>query len=723
MDVYQQSLQESMSEALSDEVPLARSMPSPSAPIHAIEPDSVERPQTPKAPSIHLDSQPDPVAAVAEGNPESSQPLPMVPSDRPNNALGDWMGTWWSKGRSRQRQDDVGTGTSAERRPTGKQRRRNARSVFGTLGISVLNPGSPSSLPKAANEVDPETPAGVVSTKSVTVDTPSDKDTFSVTSPSAYVEPSHASAMEDIQALPAQGSSLRAIANATRVMTRDPASILVDAGHDIGPLIASLALRLISNARDDGIQFHERKGRKPTISLPLVRLPETPSTSAQDKLDASSVVTRVGSSGYKVTTASLAPAFAIASPLFASFKTPPLPPRPFASSSSAAAQSTDNASNVTPPALTRKTASVPLDSIVPATSKPPTQYLSRTYTPLTAKDFRISIPQSRSRIRFDLNHQPLADRYGFVYDIAQYDVLLLSRAKECGNTAPACLTGVKIADRREDNSWPGEEDDEYEDASGNTNKPFLEVFQDNSCDCHVDTDIASVKSRDSASASPYADSIFTSRSSSKSRKRSSMVSSNLGGASTMTSMTSVLSVSADGPKHACPTIVRDLLDALTDIHDQRQTMSLKDWDVFVSQRRKASKTSKSSQHIQSSTIGGAAHMLGLGTADEEEELEHSEGLIWFAQMSGKDERRELSRLLRRGIPLVYRAKVWYECSGGLEMQEPGLFQDLLNAPADTDGVLEEIEKDVGRTMPLNLFFGGDGPGVDKLRKVLIAYSR
>ena len=72
---------------------------------------------------------------------------------------------------------------------------------------------------------------------------------------------------------------------------------------------------------------------------------------------------------------------------------------------------------------------------------------------------------------------------------------------------------------------------------------------------------------------------------------------------------------------------------------------------------------------------------------------------------------------------MYRAKVWLESSGALEMQEPGAFQDLL-AQSDTgDGVAGEIEKDVGRTMPLNIFFGGDGAGVDKLRRVLLAYSR
>jgi hypothetical protein len=123
--------------------------------------------------------------------------------------------------------------------------------------------------------------------------------------------------------------------------------------------------------------------------------------------------------------------------------------------------------------------------------------------------------------------------------------------------------------------------------------------------------------------------------------------------------------------------------------------------------------------------GGAAAILGLGSACEEDELTHSDGLINFAQLglsSNRDERRELDRLVRSGVPLVYRSKVWLECSGALEMKEPGLFQELLTTEGQV-GVDAEIEKDVGRTMPLNVFFGGDGAGVDKLRRVLRAYSR
>ena len=62
-------------------------------------------------------------------------------------------------------------------------------------------------------------------------------------------------------------------------------------------------------------------------------------------------------------------------------------------------------------------------------------------------------------------------------------------------------------------------------------------------------------------------------------------------------------------------------------------------------------------------VGGTATaILGLpvGTACEEDELSHSEGLVGFAQLgpsSNRDERQEFDRLVRNGIPLVYRSKV------------------------------------------------------------------
>ncbi|KAI0290765.1 hypothetical protein BC826DRAFT_1106250 [Russula brevipes] len=97
-----------------------------------------------------------------------------------------------------------------------------------------------------------------------------------------------------------------------------------------------------------------------------------------------------------------------------------------------------------------------------------------------------------------------------------------------------------------------------------------------------------------------------------------------------------------------------------------------------------------------SAVGGAAVLLGLI------------GTVQLGRPAGREGRRELSRLAR----------------GGMEMQEPGVFAELL-AQTDSDGggVVREIDKDAGRAMPLNMFFGGDGVGVQKLRRVPIVYSR
>ncbi|KIL56977.1 hypothetical protein M378DRAFT_16602 [Amanita muscaria Koide BX008] len=127
--------------------------------------------------------------------------------------------------------------------------------------------------------------------------------------------------------------------------------------------------------------------------------------------------------------------------------------------------------------------------------------------------------------------------------------------------------------------------------------------------------------------------------------------------------------------------------------------------------------------------GGVAAILGMtitggtrgGDEDEVEELTYSEGLIGFAQLglpANKDERKEFDSVV--GV-------FWW-----IGMKEPGLFQELLavsqgkEGPDGDDGlgnVVAEIEKDVGWTMPLNVFFGGDDVGVGKLRRVLTAYSR
>ncbi|GLB44764.1 putative TBC-domain-containing protein [Lyophyllum shimeji] len=803
------SLTESLSEALADDSALAQNVPEPSllSSMPEESESSIESSSLPPQSTTSLVSN-DQATPTVPGNtmpdgmeePESRNNPSLVPhrSRHERPSIGDWMGTWWGvKPKSRSR---TSLNTEADKDPplpptspppgavvpSRRGGRRTAKSVFGTLGISLLNP-APSKKPIVVveNTAIAETVASSDAESIRSTRTSPPNLSAAASAISSPIQPSFASALaaphltttldpsEIIQTSgstlavstsdPAtttitQGSSLRAIANATRVMTTDPASVLADQGRYTSPLIAQLAFNLVKNARDGGVTFRERpKERRETK-------PSEPATDAADRPGPTPIISP--SSGGADATRSLSRALSsqfdgerkktklkppstkhaggspFTSPIFGSF----MAQQQRKPSSSAADKTPSRVSNdssgskarqgVTSPSsqglgssITRKpAASVPLESIIPATAKPPTQYLSRTYTPLTSREFRFSIPlpQNATRFTVDKGQRPLTDRYGFMYDVSQYDVLLLIRAKECGNTAPACLTGVKIADRAEDNSWPpedGEEEEEDDDGKGLS----IEIVKE-SCPCDGDGGFVSPQAADAASTHTQSTSTSTtgkSRSSSKSRKRASTVASGV-----VPSTTSVLSVNSDTPRHACAKTVRKLLDQLTEIHDERQKARRREWDGFVKRRRGKVKALKPShaQMTPSLSAGGAAAILGtvLGADEEEEELSHSEGLIGFAQLglsANRDERREFDRLVRSGIPLVYRSKVWLECSGGLEMREPGLFQDLLAEPDGPESVVGEIEKDVGRTMPLNVFFGGDGAGVNKLRRVLTAYSR
>ncbi|KAF5379653.1 hypothetical protein D9615_005777 [Tricholomella constricta] len=799
------SLAESLSEALEDDVALSHNIPEPSIlTTMPEEPESTAEPTslpTQSTTSLASDDRATPTVPVSTKAdiPETAETRndPTLVPHRPRQERPSlWMGSWWGtrakpRSRSSQPSSDLEANSdpplppedmssSVIPPPPHRAVRRSAKSVFGNLGISLLNPVPP----KRRSTVVDNTVVVTTTTTATSSDAESIRSTrttpptlsvvaSAISSPmqptfgptlaaphlTTTIDPSEmlqtssstlATSNNDDSSAIAQGSSLRAIANATRVMTTEAASILADQGRYTSPLIAQLAFDLIRNARDESVIFRERpKDRRDpksdmssTVNDAQDRLGPTPILSPLNGVDATMTLSRALSSQMdglrksKSRTASVRQAATpFASPIFGSFIQQQRKPSNAADKtpgdSSAPKVRQGGASAATPPMgsnTIRKPASVPLESIIPAMAKPPTQYLSRTYTPLTSREFRFSIPLPQNATRFTVYHddksqRPLTDRYGFMYDVSQYDVLLLIRAKECGNTAPACLTGVKIADREENNNWPDEDDDDDD-------KDAIDIVKE-SCPCEGEWGYVSPQSTaaDSASADTQSVSI-KSRSSSKSRKRSSTITSAIA-SSGVTSTTSILSVTSDTPRHACANTVRKLLDQLTEIHDQRQKVQRREWDVFVKQRSSKGRALKQPYAQQPpassfSPASGAAAILGLGTACEEDELSHSEGLIGFAQLglsANRDERREFDRLVKSGIPLVYRSKVWLECSGGLEMREPGLFQDLLAELEGPGSVLGEIEKDVGRTMPLNMFFGGDGAGVEKLRRVLIAYSR
>lgn len=792
------SLQTSLTEAIEDDTLISRSIPDDTVTPLASTPIAmpVRPPQTSEVPYVEPETTLDrigstaadksvatlvseatvpPVPRVAEIVPEHMAPIHHARNDR-----ASWMGTWWQKGKHKpHRVLDTASVKETPQVP-GKQlsrdssphseslssvtptvpnslsRRKTSRSVFESLGISILNPtASSSSATRPASTskpvVEPSFKARIDDTKSSVSSSPA-LSTFSAPAPvtphlAAVGVPyprsgSSTTSPSLTEEKPPQGASLRAIAHATRVMTSDPGSILTDHGRETSPLIAQLALKLVKRARDEHVSFREpqklREKREHRSNKAEIgdQITAHATLSPIEGPDASTALNRTltaqGKSVRKSRSRGANMISPFASPLFGSFMPQHKKSLPAveasAKTSSEGTTSTARPSNipVQQQHSANKPGSVALESIIPATAKPPTHYLSRTYTPVTAPHFNFTIPLPTSASRFtvyrdDESKQPLTDRYGFIYDVSQYDVLLLIRAKECGNTAPACLTGVKIADRKESNSWSDDDDDNQ--------KNVIEIVKD-SCACDGEgnptSPVSSGPSNGKAGAvSPPPEG--SSASLSSSRPRSTTVTSTATplAVSMPHSSTAILIVTQSTPRHVCANVIRHLLDDMTKSHDQNQSAKRKEWDVFVKQRSKV-KLPKNVLPTVMNSGGGAAALLGLGTSVEEEELSHSEGLIGFAQLglsSNTHERKEFDRLVRGGIPLVYRSKLWLECSGGLDMREPGMFGDLLAHVDEHDLVCVEIEKDVGRTMPLNVFFGGDGAGVDKLRRVLRAYSR
>ena len=700
----------------------------------------------------------------------SAPSLESTKSDR--SSLSDWMGSLWGKPRHKHQRpplppsqdenfdsDPIHPGEpSHDVHPPSPSsfkpgRRKVSRSVFGTLGFSILNPvpatpgkrrhrrsisnaSAPTTQPPATDVDVPKLPTTLSSPVS-TAFTPS-----ILAAPSLTTELQHSDGLSQTPSLHSlrataerqpQGSALPAIVNATRVMTSGPNSVLIEHGAGTSELIAKLAYELVKVAREEAVEIHapskERRDRRQDREHDQSVNPKA-TIVKNTGIDVAASLSRALSGPEDVPTVKAkSRTTAFSPPSLSSFlqqqqrRTPTHAdrnPRHNSNPTESSQPNQNNASSAQP--AVRKNASVPLESIIPATFKPPTEYLSRAYTPLTDRNFRPSIvgpvalpplPTHRA------DSEPLVDRFGFMYDIALYDVLLLVRARTCRCAAPACLTGVKIADRTED-EWS----DEEVDVAG------IEIIKE-SCPCNGEIELP---------ARPQ------SRTSSTSGRRLSNAASGSGDVPVNNSNTNsisgkaapgaspcmgILAVGPDTPRHICANVVRLLLSELTTIHDERQVVQRKGWDAFVRAQRRSRvqtlPTPSPSGGGGGSVSGGAAALLGLDGPVAEDELAHSDGLIGFTQLgrsAGREEPREIGRLVRGGVPLAYRAKVWLESSGGLEMQEPGVFAELL-AQTDSDGgsVVREIDKDVGRTMPLNMFFGGDGVGVQKLRRVLIAYSR
>lgn len=184
----------------------------------------------------------------------------------------------------------------------------------------------------------------------------------------------------------------------------------------------------------------------------------------------------------------------------------------------------------------------------------------------------------------------------------------------------------------------------------------------------------------------------------------------------------------DPPKG--PNSVRMLLAQLTDMHDTLQKAQTVRWDEFLSKLNSVA-DAEPSDFIQNGT-----ELLGVSGTELAGATDNPSGI--FSMVSGpnvlygkKKKRspkegkqlwREFKTLVLGGIPIVYRSKIWSECSGSYVLKIPGAYQSLVDRDDESDAILQ-IDLDLYRTMPYNVFFGNSGPGVHKLRRVLVAFSR
>ncbi|KAM0751672.1 TBC-domain-containing protein [Meredithblackwellia eburnea MCA 4105] len=184
-----------------------------------------------------------------------------------------------------------------------------------------------------------------------------------------------------------------------------------------------------------------------------------------------------------------------------------------------------------------------------------------------------------------------------------------------------------------------------------------------------------------------------------------------------------------------PQSMKRLLGQLTEMHDAVEKTQKEAWETFISRRQSTLRSAATEggplRRDRPRQSGGLNLLVSDITnlpGEDEVDLGWNENLVGVAQMgvagkSGKEDWTEFKTLVRKGVPISFRPKIWAECSGANEAREPGLYQELLSLHrGEENQCLNQIDMDCHRTFPTNVFFAGNGPGVAKLRNVLIAYS-
>lgn len=196
-------------------------------------------------------------------------------------------------------------------------------------------------------------------------------------------------------------------------------------------------------------------------------------------------------------------------------------------------------------------------------------------------------------------------------------------------------------------------------------------------------------------------------------------------ASTTTSVNENDSVPQEENESASAMLVKEdtepvklLLKQLSEVHDMLQKEKTVRWNDFLRKVR-----------AERRREGEAAAASGLGTAAMPETKLTDGEMIGVAGLGnkgkiGRAKWNEFKMLVLGGIPVAYRSKIWSECCGATVLRVPGYYDDLIsrNMAEDDQVVASQIEMDITRTLTDNIFFR-QGPGVAKLKEVLLAYAR
>jgi hypothetical protein len=171
--------------------------------------------------------------------------------------------------------------------------------------------------------------------------------------------------------------------------------------------------------------------------------------------------------------------------------------------------------------------------------------------------------------------------------------------------------------------------------------------------------------------------------------------------------------------------VKLLLEQLTDLHDWLQRERSVRWNEFLrkvrAERRKEGEAAAAAAAASDRPVK-AVDMPEVSLADGE--MVGISGLGNKGKV-GRAKWREFRNLVLGGIPVALRSKIWSECSGASSMRVPGYYDDLVKGIGGSEpdpSVVVQIDMDINRTLTDNVFFR-KGPGVTKLKEVLLAYSR